>query len=235
MSRLRLRDPLPLVLGMAATAAVLAYAVPGMGAAAQAPPSAASVAAEARRLTRPLVTLHHAIAHRSVAPHARRTPVRAVRARVAPAAHRIARASLAAIAVRFGVSAVILRRVVAWAPLAQAAWPGHAPLVLAVMSVESGGLPNLYTPAPDGLFSAGLMQVASEWWSTYGMTWDTATAPQANVDAGAAILRQDVRQYGEWDGLQAFNAGPGGVGNDQGYAASVWSWLAPMRAAVGNA
>lgn len=76
------------------------------------------------------------------------------------------------------------------------------------------------------------MQVASQNWPGQGLDWQTAIEPERNLRAGVAILKADVHQFGEWDGLQAYNVGPGGIGSDPGYAAAVWAWLPALRAAL---
>jgi len=139
---------------------------------------------------------------------------------------------LTAIARRYDRPVSILRRVMRYRATAVADWRSHAVLVLAVCAVESGGRPDVYTPAGGGVWSAGLMQVASQNWPSQGLDWESAVDPMRNLRAGVAILKADVQRFGEWDGLQAYNGGPGAIGSDPGYAAAVWAWVPVLRAAL---
>lgn len=141
-------------------------------------------------------------------------------------------ADLAEIARHYGRPLSILRRVMRYHAAAAADWRSHTALVLAVCAVESAGRADVYTPAGGGVWSGGLMQVASPNWPSQGLDWQSAIDPKRNLRAGVAILKADVRQFGEWNGLQAYNGGAGAIGSDPGYAAAVWSWLPALRAAL---
>lgn len=136
------------------------------------------------------------------------------------------------VADRYGVPAATLRRVLRWAPLVRRYAPKHPALALAVVAVESKGVPTATRYNGAGLWDRGLMQVDSENWATYGLTWATAANPAANVRAGAAILRRDVARYGVWGGLALYNSGEP-VG-DAAYTQAVVHYWPAIRAALGG-
>jgi soluble lytic murein transglycosylase-like protein len=146
-----------------------------------------------------------------------------------PRARRDRAPSLASVGRRYGVSALTLRRVLRWAPLARRYWR-HGPLALplAVVAVESSGRPD----AVSGEGAEGLMQVMPVNFAAWGLSARSALEPAPSMRAGTGILRADLREYGISAGLEAYNAGPGGIGVDWSYPAQVLRWAAALRAVL---
>lgn len=209
MKRLRIRNHAAFTLAMVAPAAVLALALPsGTQRAYSGAPAQVRAAVSRHRIPFPHIAIVHPRAKASVS----KPP------------------SIRAVADRYGVPASTLGRVLRWASLVRKESPHHTALLLAIVAVESRGESDVYTPAPDGTWSAGLAQVDSVNWATHGLTWDTAVNPAANLRAASAILRAYIASYGQWGALNAYNSGsPTGA---PAYAAAVWAWLPATRAAV---
>lgn len=220
MRRLRLADPLKPILLMGVAAFAIAYAPWATAWGGGVAPVTPAVATPW-----PLVIVPTAKAP----PTPRIIPAPQVR-RAAP------RVSVAAVARRYGVSGVILRRVLGWRALAAAAWPGHAALVLAVVAHESRGIATAIGYDATGQVDRGLMQVGSINDAATGLTRWTAMQPVANVRAGVALLRAYIRAQGSVVyGLEQYNGGLGGIGVDWTYPAAVLRWRAPLRAALAGA
>lgn len=116
-----------------------------------------------------------------------------------------------------------------WKPLVREAWPGHSSLVLAVIAQESWGIPNTYVEDPNTSWDAGLMGINSTNWPTFNLDWETASQPGPNIAAGVTMLKQDIREYGRWEGLSVYNSGSP-FGNPA-YATAVIRWQETIRKA----
>lgn len=227
MRRLRLADPMPIALGMAACAAYLAFAAPGWGGGGGPAISAASVHAAALRETRWLVRPG------DLKPSVRRPRVTRIKIPAVKVHHSVAPVPIAAIAAQYGVPAAILRRVLRWRQLAARAWPGHAALVLSVVATESGGHAHAVHEDSPSSFDLGVMQLNTATLPSVGLTWQTAMIPARNIAAGVSVLRSDVSADGsEWAALNAYNGGCSTC--SEGYAARVWGWLPATRAALAS-
>jgi soluble lytic murein transglycosylase-like protein len=194
-------DPMPLAL----VASTLAFALAMSGA------FGIGLSSEARgtRGRSWTASLRHPANHNRGAIRQRepRSPSRSVAVSLHTAIARIAR--------RDGVAATVLQRVTGYAPLARHVWPASPALLLAVTVVESAGDPRAVTEDAPGDFDIGLMQVNTRNFAATGLTWDTALAALPSLRAGTAILRADIARYGVNEGIEAYNAGPGGVGKDE--------------------
>lgn len=88
-------------------------------------------------------------------------------------------------------------------------------LVLAMMYHESNYDPAAVRYYEDGSSDSGLMQINSinskSLYELYGIT--DLQDPYENIEAGVSIISGFVHQYGEHDGLMAYNMGIGGYQN----------------------
>ena len=88
-------------------------------------------------------------------------------------------------------------------------------LVLAMMHHESNYDPSAVRYYEDGSSDSGLMQINSinsqSLYELYGIT--NLQDPYENILAGVSIISGFVHQYGEHDGLMAYNMGVGGYQN----------------------
>lgn len=88
-------------------------------------------------------------------------------------------------------------------------------LVLAMMYHESNYDPSAVRYYQDGSSDSGIMQINSinsqSLYELYGIT--NLQDPYENIQAGVSIISGFVHQYGEHDGLMAYNMGPGGYQN----------------------
>ena len=86
---------------------------------------------------------------------------------------------------------------------------GVSPSLLeAIMVVESQGDPGAINYNTDGSYDFGLMQINSSWAKPWGLEiWITLGDPCANVYAGAYVLADCIKQYGQtWDAVGCYNA-----------------------------
>lgn len=86
---------------------------------------------------------------------------------------------------------------------------GVSPLLLeAIMVVESQGNPGAISYNKDGGYDFGLMQINSSWAKPWGLEiWGTLGDPCLNVYAGAYVLTDCIKQYGQtWDAVGCYNA-----------------------------
>lgn len=81
-------------------------------------------------------------------------------------------------------------------------------LIAAIIQKESGGNPTARNPTTT---ARGLMQVTKAAAADVGADWDGLDDPAANVDAGTAYLALMVGEFGEYDGVRAYHAGPGTI------------------------
>lgn len=79
----------------------------------------------------------------------------------------------------------------------------EAELVTAVLLVESGARP--WVRSPKG--AVGLMQVMPEMLDGLSLAGN-ATTIESNVEAGCMILADNIRRFGEADGISAYFWGP---------------------------
>lgn len=79
----------------------------------------------------------------------------------------------------------------------------EAELVTAVLLVESGARP--WARSPKG--AIGLMQVMPEMLDGLALSGN-ATTIEANIEAGCIILAENIRRFGEADGISAYFWGP---------------------------
>lgn len=88
-------------------------------------------------------------------------------------------------------------------------------LVLAMMYHESNYDPSAVRYYEDGSSDSGIMQInsinAQSLYELYGIT--NLQDPYENILAGVSIISGFVHQYGEHDGLMAYNMGAGGYQN----------------------
>ena len=88
-------------------------------------------------------------------------------------------------------------------------------LVLAMMYHESNYDPSAVRYYEDGSSDSGIMQInsinAQSLYELYGIT--DLQDPYENILAGVSIIAGFVHQYGEHDGLMAYNMGAGGYQN----------------------
>lgn len=206
MKRLRLRDPLALVLAPCLIAGGLIAFLPNGN---LTPTAARTIPAAVRRPWWPRLLP-------SSAPTAR--PLRR---------------SIAAVAEQYGVSASTLRRVMRYARLARKAWPSRSALVLAVIATESRGYANAVNENSPDSYDLGAMQVDTSEFAATGLTWRTAMNPARNIRAGVRILRADLAEYRAVPyALEAYNGGGLAVGVDWLYQWRVLrGWLPAIRAA----
>ncbi len=86
---------------------------------------------------------------------------------------------------------------------------GVSPLLLeAIMVAESEGNPGAINYNRDGSYDFGLMQINSSWARPWGLkVWSTLGDPCVNVHAGAFLLADCIKQYGQtWDAVGCYNA-----------------------------
>jgi hypothetical protein len=86
---------------------------------------------------------------------------------------------------------------------------GVSPLLLqAIMVVESQGNPEAINYNKDGSYDFGLMQINSSWARPWGLeVWGALGDPCVNVYAGAYLLAECIRQFGQtWDAVGCYNA-----------------------------
>lgn len=100
--------------------------------------------------------------------------------------------------------------------------------MLAVVATESKGNPRAIHENPNGSRDYGLGQVNSSMLDAVHLSPTTALEPGPNLAGAVTILRGAVRRYGIAGGLEAYNAGPSGVGEDWQYASQVLRWAAPI-------
>ena len=86
---------------------------------------------------------------------------------------------------------------------------GVSPLLLeAIMVVESQGNPGAINHNRNGSYDFGLMQINSSWAKTWGPeVWKTLGDPCVNVYAGAYVLADCIKQFGQtWEAVGCYNA-----------------------------
>ena len=81
-------------------------------------------------------------------------------------------------------------------------------LVEKIIAKESSGNPTARNPTTS---ARGLMQVTKAAAIDVGADWDSLDDPAANVEAGTAYLALMVGEFGEYDGVRAYHAGPGTI------------------------
>lgn len=81
-------------------------------------------------------------------------------------------------------------------------------LIDAIIQKESGGNATARNPTTS---ARGLMQVTKAAAADVGADWDSLDDPALNVDAGTAYLALMVGEFGEYDGVRAYHAGPGTI------------------------
>ncbi len=86
---------------------------------------------------------------------------------------------------------------------------GVSPFLLeAIMLVESQGNAGAINHNGDGSYDFGLMQINSYWAKPWGLeVWNTLGNPCVNVYAGAYVLADCIRRYGQtWGAVGCYNA-----------------------------
>lgn len=86
---------------------------------------------------------------------------------------------------------------------------GVSPLLLeAIMIVESQGNAGAINHNRDGSYDFGLMQINSSWAKPWGLeVWKTLGDPCVNVYAGAYVLADCIKQFGQtWEAVGCYNA-----------------------------
>ena len=85
---------------------------------------------------------------------------------------------------------------------------GVSPFLLeAIMFVESRGNARAINHNSDGSYDFGLMQINSYWAKPWGLeVWSMLGDPCVNVHAGAYVLADCIRRYGQtWDAVGCYN------------------------------
>jgi len=118
----------------------------------------------------------------------------------------------------YGVSSLVLNRVIRYLPLAYHALPkaSFLPAILGVVATETKGQNGLYNYNPNGTWDGGVAQVNSVNWALYGMDWYTVQDAQKNLYAASHILWQNYITFHNLRmAFAAYNAGATAVAMGQ--------------------
>lgn len=143
--------------------------------------------------------------------------------------------SLRVVASAYGVSGIVLNKVIQYLPTAYRVLPkaSFLPAVLGIVATETKGQNGLYNSNPNGTWDGGIAQVNSVNWALYGMDWNTVQDVHKNLYAASHILWKNYTTFRDLRmAFAAYNEGATAVAMgepDPTYVQEAWSYTKAFR------